>query len=110
MKNGRRYRYYTSQAVIQKRRKPSFLDRMPANELEQLVFSRIQVLLASPQEMAAVCTESALLTSDLGRLIEAARAMAEKCSELTSQRSAELLRGVVRRLCYAARSWRLKSI
>jgi site-specific DNA recombinase len=98
VKKGRRYRYYTSQAVIQKRRKASYLDRIPAKELEQLVFSRIQALLSSPQEMAAVCTESAPLTSNLGRLIEAAQAMAEKWSELTSQQSAELLRGVVRRI------------
>ena len=98
VKKGRRYRYYTSQAVIQKRRKPSYLDRIPAKELEQLVFSRIQALLSSPQEMAAVYTESALLTADLGHLIEAAQAMAEKWSELTSQKSAELLRSVVRRV------------
>src|SRR6202167_569082 len=65
VKKGRRYRYYTSQAVIQKRRKPSHLDRIPARELEQLVHSRIQALLCSPQEMAAVYTESAVLTSDL---------------------------------------------
>jgi site-specific DNA recombinase len=98
VKNGRRYRYYTSQAVIQKRRKPSHLDRIPARELEQLVSSRIQALLCSPQEMAAVYTESVLVTSDLGRLIEAAQAMGQKWSELTSQQSAELLRGMVRRI------------
>src|ERR1700691_2392621 len=98
VKKGRRYRYYTSQAVIQKRRKPSHLDRIPARELEQLVSSRIQALLCSPQEMAAVYTESALLTNDLGRLIEAARVMGEKWSELTSQKAAELLRGAVKRV------------
>ncbi len=99
VKKGRRYRYYTSQAVIQKRRKPSHLDRIPARELEQLVFSRIQI---APKLTAgdgrALYLESALLTSDLGRLIEAAQAMAEKWSELTSQQSTELLRGVVRRI------------
>ena len=98
VKKGRRYRYYTSQAVIQKRRKPSHLDRIPARELEQLVYSRIQALLCAPQEMAGVYTDSALLTSDLGRLIEAAQAMRQKWSELTSQQSAELLRGMVRRI------------
>ena len=97
-KKGRRYRYYTSQAVIQKRRKASSQDRIPAKHLEQLVFSRIRALLASPQELAGIYTESALLTSDLGRLIEAAQAMAGKWSELTSQQSAELLRSVVRRI------------
>ena len=92
----------SSQAVIQKRRKPSHLDRIPARELEQLVFSRLQLLLSSPQEMAAVYTESALPTSDLGRLIEAAQAMGQKWSELTSQQSAELLRGIIRRIVLRA--------
>jgi site-specific DNA recombinase len=83
VKKGRRYRYYTSQAVIQKRRSPSHLDRIPAKELEQLVCSRIQLLLSSQQEMAAAFTEAALLNSDLGRLIGAAQATAERWSELT---------------------------
>jgi len=76
----------SSQAVIQKRRKPSHMDRIPARELEQLVYFRIQALLCSPQEMAAVYTDSALLTSDLVRLIEAAQAMGQKWSKLTSER------------------------
>jgi hypothetical protein len=42
--------------------------------------------------------ESSELAKDLGRLIEAAQARAEKWSELTSQQSAELVRGVVRRV------------
>ena len=98
VKKGRRYRYYTSQAVIQKQKKSSYLGRIPARELEQLVSSQIQRLLASPQELAASCLESSELANDLGRVIEAAQAMAEKWSELTSQQSAELVRGVVRRI------------
>jgi site-specific DNA recombinase len=98
VKKGRRYRYYTSQAVIQKRKRPSRLDRIPAGELEQLVSCRIRSLLASPQELAASCMESNLLADELGRVIEAAQRRAEKWSELTSQQSAELLRSVVRRI------------
>jgi DNA invertase Pin-like site-specific DNA recombinase len=98
VKNGRRYRYYTSQAVIQKPRKPSHLDRIPAKELEQLVSSRIQALLTSPQELATSCMESSELVNDLGRVIEAAQQMAEKWAELTSQQLAELVRSVVRRI------------
>jgi site-specific DNA recombinase len=98
VKKGRRYRYYTSQAVIQKRKKSSYIDRIPARELEELVSCRIRTLLASPQELAASCLESSELANDLGRVIEAAQAMAEKWSELTSQQSTELVRGVVRRI------------
>jgi site-specific DNA recombinase len=98
VKKGRRYWYYTSQVVIQKRRQPGYLDRIPARELEQLLSSQIQGLLGSPQELAASCMESSELTSELGRVIEAAQAMAETWSELTSQQSAELVRSVVRRI------------
>jgi hypothetical protein len=100
VKKDRRYRYYTSQAVIQKQKKPSSLGRIPARELEQVVSSRIQRLLASPQELAASCLESSELANDLGRVIEAAQARAEKWSELTSQQSAELVRSVVRRVVF----------
>jgi site-specific DNA recombinase len=108
VKKGRRYRYYTSQAVIQKQKKQSYLDRIPARELEQVVLSRIQALLASPQELAASCMESSELANDLGNVIEAAQAIAEKWSGLTSQQSAELVRGVVRRIALRGRSWRLR--
>jgi hypothetical protein len=52
--------------------------------------------------MAAVYTDSALLTSNLGRLIEAAQAMGQKWSEMPSQQSAKLLRRVVRRIVLRA--------
>jgi site-specific DNA recombinase len=97
VKNGRRYRYYTSQAVIQKRRKPWYLDRIPAPELEQLVWSRIQALVSSPEELLAACAES-LPGNDLTRLIEAAQELAGKWPELSREQSGELLRGVVRRM------------
>ena len=102
VKKGRRYRYYTSQAVIQKRKKSSFLDRMPAKQLEELVFNRIQSLLASPQELAAACMESSELTNQLSEVIEAGQQLAMKWSELTSHQSAELVRGVVRRIVLRA--------
>ena len=98
VKKGRRYRYYTSQAVIQRRKGLSSLGRIPARELEQLVSSRIQALLASPQELAASCMESSELVNDLGRVIEAAQQMAERWAELSSQQWAELVREVVRRI------------
>jgi site-specific DNA recombinase len=97
VKNGKRYRYYTSQAVIQKRKKPSPQDRIPARQLEHLITSRIQLLLESPQELAAACTES-YMPEELDRLIEAARKMAAGWSKLTSYQSTELVRHITRRI------------
>ena len=96
MKNGRRYRYYTSQAVIRKRKKPSYLDRIPAKELEQLVSSRVQKFLASPDQFAAACAESGWPQEDLGRVIDAARALVTDWSKLTSAETADILRRSIR--------------
>ena len=51
-KNGRRYRYYTSQAVIQKRL-PHAVPRIPAPDLETAVTDRILLLLRNPEGLLA---------------------------------------------------------
>jgi site-specific DNA recombinase len=50
VKKGKRYRYYTSRSVIQNE-EPAGLARIPAWQLERVVESRIQKLLASPTEL-----------------------------------------------------------
>jgi DNA invertase Pin-like site-specific DNA recombinase len=97
VKGGRRYRYYTSQAVIHKRKKPSYLDRIPAKELEQLVSSRIQKFLASPDEFAAACAESGWPENDLRRVIDASEGLAATWSKLTSTETADILQRSIRR-------------
>lgn len=88
VKGGRRYRYYTSQAVIHKR---TSLDRIPAGELEQLVSSRIQKFLASPDELATVFAESGFAETDIRQVIEAAQDLAANWSKLTSAETSEIL-------------------
>jgi site-specific DNA recombinase len=98
VKRGRRYRYYTSQAVIQKRKPPTSLDRIPAKELEHLPSGRIEQFLNSPEELAAAYTESGLLINDLGRLVEAAQGQALGWRQLTSEQLAGYVRRVVKRI------------
>ena len=50
-KKGRRYRYYVSQAVIRKKTDTKGITRLPAQEMEDLVVSRLQALLGSPQRL-----------------------------------------------------------
>src|SRR5437588_9752867 len=50
VKNGKRYRYYTSQAAIQKTNNGPGVARFSAQELENLVISQIHLLLASPNK------------------------------------------------------------
>jgi DNA invertase Pin-like site-specific DNA recombinase len=52
-KNGRRYRYYTSQAVIQKTEKIEVPARIPAPDLESAVKDRILNLLRDPEDLLA---------------------------------------------------------
>jgi DNA invertase Pin-like site-specific DNA recombinase len=98
VKNGRRYRYYTSQAVIHRQRKPSHLDRIPAKELEQLVYSRIRSLLTSPQELSSACTELGLSGQEFKGLIEAAQQLADKWPNLSAEELKELVRRIVMRI------------
>jgi site-specific DNA recombinase len=53
VKKGKRYRYYTSQSVIQGR-DAAGIPRIPAAELEHVVENRILALLNSPEELAEV--------------------------------------------------------
>lgn len=50
VKKGKRYRYYTSQSVIQ-HRESAGVARIPARELERIVETRIQRFLSSPEEL-----------------------------------------------------------
>jgi site-specific DNA recombinase len=50
VKRGKRYRYYTSQSVIQ-RKEPAGIPRIPARDLEKVVETRIHALLTSPDEL-----------------------------------------------------------
>jgi DNA invertase Pin-like site-specific DNA recombinase len=98
VKGGRRYRYYTSQAVIRKQRKQSHLDRIPAQELEQLIYSRIQALLSSPEELSLAFTELALSGNQFQQMVEDARQLTTTWPKQSSQQSAELLQSIVTRV------------
>jgi site-specific DNA recombinase len=51
LKAGRRYRYYTSQAMIQGKENPPTLGRLAAQEVEQVVLARLIALLESPRDL-----------------------------------------------------------
>jgi hypothetical protein len=74
------------------------LDRIPAKELEQLVSSRIQKFLASPQELSAACLEFGYPGTDLSRSLDAAQTLAAGWTKLTSTETANILRRSVRQI------------
>src|SRR5205823_2825020 len=83
--DGKRYRYYTCQAAIQKRRKSTCLDRIPAREIEQAVCSRIHSLLTSPEETISACRNYPALTIDHAQLIAVAQQFAKKAEHRRSR-------------------------
>lgn len=53
VKNGKRYRYYTSQCVVQKTGSRPIVARFPAQELESFVSAQIGLLLQTPDKFTA---------------------------------------------------------
>jgi site-specific DNA recombinase len=91
VKSGKRYRYYTCQAAIQKRRKATLLDRIPAQEIEQAVCARIRSLLVSSEEIFSAWGNSPALTIDPAQLIAAAAEFAKRLNTAQSEEAGKLL-------------------
>ena len=81
VKNGKRYRYYTSQAVIRGRRSTTAIARIPAQEIEQLVQSRILSLLSSASEITSLLTRGEIRGASLCRGISSSLKLANGLSK-----------------------------
>jgi site-specific DNA recombinase len=93
-KNGKRYRYYTSQAAIQKTASALPGTRFPAQQLETLALSQIHLLLGSPER----CTAS--LENSPEKDVTGARALelAKRWPQLETAKQHEFFRAVVRQV------------
>jgi hypothetical protein len=95
VKSGRRYRYYTSQAVIQHRGDAPSVTRFPARELESIVMAEIHRLLEAPDKYLTGLEA----TVDVGMAAERAHNLARQWSKtgLSQQRAflKDVLKGVV---------------
>ena len=91
LKGGKRYRYYTSQAVIQGKANVSANARIPAPELESLVIGQIGLMLESLEKY---------LTGDTGlereEILDRAKEMASRWSGDKSSVDNEFLRNVLK--------------
>jgi DNA invertase Pin-like site-specific DNA recombinase len=72
VKDGKRYRYYTSQAVIRKKKEGVTLARIPAHELERAVAARVLTMLSAPHELISATQELALPEGQLHSVLESA--------------------------------------
>jgi len=94
VKNGKRYRYYTSQAVIQRTDNGPAVARYSAQELENLVISQIHLLLASPNNSISGLQNSP--EKDLA--VQRARDLAKRWPRLNSSEQHEFARNALRRV------------
>ncbi len=96
-KNGRRYRYYTSQAVIRKRADTDVPARIPALDLESAVVGRILQFLKAPQELLDM-TSRFVKFGDHAKLLARASAAATSWQSRSIAEQEQFLTAVVDRV------------
>lgn len=99
-KAGRRYRYYTSQAVIRKASATEVPARIPAHDFEVAATDRILKFLKSPKEVLGALTPSGK-QSRAGRYAQLLRQASEKVaswSVLSSGTRERLIKAIVERV------------
>ena len=102
-KNGRRYRYYTSQTVIKKTEKVETPTRIPAPDLESAVIERLLKLLREPQDLVTSIRndlqEATSLPADfLARIVARATSTAAAWQSLPGVDREQFLRTVIDRV------------
>ncbi len=99
VKNGVRYRYYVSQAVLQHRDSDSgSVSQIPAREIEELVCTRITVLLEDPAKVIDELTSPGDSARDQHRLLAAAAKRAKSLPQLSACERRSFLRKAVGRV------------
>ena len=90
-KSGRRYRYYVSSRLIEKRSDDPTGWRLPALEIEGAVTAALATWLRNPQELMAVIGDHNLATQYLNQSLNTSRQLADKIQHSTSQERRELI-------------------
>ena len=99
VKNGKRYRYYVSQAAIKGIPSPQGAPlRIPAHEIEALVSTRLRSLLGAPQELVRRLALARKASSAAKALLAAAQARAQKWDREAPGEIRGFLRAVLSRV------------
>ena len=94
VKNGKRYRYYTSQSVVHQAGTQPTISRFPAQELEQFVKSQIHLLLQTPGKFKSGMKYS----PSKDAVAERARNLAKEWPRLEPSRQHEFVRNVLKQV------------
>jgi len=94
-KGGRRYHYYTSQAVIKGDKKEGSIGRIPAPALESAVADRMQIFFQSPAEVLDVLRRADLPDANYQRLLKHAKQMSSGWTCMAQTEKADLIRATL---------------
>jgi hypothetical protein len=99
VKNGKRYRYYVSQAAIKNpgsgHRGPI---RIPAGEIERLVCSRLRSFLGSPQELANTLSLQRKNVAATHRVLAAAQKWSQLVAPAVAAETRPFVRSIISRI------------
>jgi site-specific DNA recombinase len=98
VKDGKRYRYYVSQAAIHHRPRAKGPRRIPAHEIEDLVCRRLRTLLGAPNELLKIVTSLTDELIDSQSVIDAGQALSSAWESESSVSIREFLNDVVARV------------
>jgi DNA invertase Pin-like site-specific DNA recombinase len=97
-KGGKRYRYYTSQAIIRRKKGDGSTGRIPALDLERAVVDRVQEFLRSPLEILSAVKEVAGGEGNYEKLLRGASQMAREWVSLLTSEQETLFKSTVDRI------------
>src|SRR6266478_8133482 len=98
VKNGKRYRYYVSQAAIHHRTGAKGPSRIPAHDIEDLVCRRLRTLLGAPNELLKLVTSLTEEGMDSQAVIGAGQALSSAWESESSVSIRQFLHDVVARV------------
>jgi site-specific DNA recombinase len=94
VKDGKRYRYYTSQTVVRKAGTKPAITRFPAHELEQVVMSQIHLLLQKPSK----CTVGMKDASSRDAAAEHVKLLAKEWPTLDTSKQHQFVGNILRKV------------
>jgi site-specific DNA recombinase len=99
-KSGRRYRYYTSQAVIRKTTPTDQPARIPAHDLEAAIIDRILEFLKSPREVLRLVapTGKPAVNGKYSELLKRTSEKAANWDKLSAEQREHFIKGILERV------------
>ena len=98
VKDGRRYRYYISQRLMQARKRDASGWRLPAEELEATMLAAMRTLLADHQQLCGLIGVEGRDAAVIKAVMDRAVSLGQSLSAPLNQQDAETLRAIIARL------------